>query len=78
MLQHDALTTHGYDLAFTKKLSGKSGVERPEFTRALAAFGSERAGGRSNVETYSGRRAYAIVPNKSLAMTASFGPSRSA
>ncbi len=35
-LQLDALHTHGHDYLFAETESGKRGVQRPEFTRALA------------------------------------------
>src|SRR5258707_13187809 len=37
-LQVNALTAHGYDQMFAEKESGKRGVERPAFTKALAAL----------------------------------------
>jgi DNA invertase Pin-like site-specific DNA recombinase len=37
-LQLDALHVHGYDQLFAEKESGKHGVQRPEFTRAVAAL----------------------------------------
>src|SRR6266567_1710770 len=37
-LQLDALHAHGYDQLFAEKESGKHGVQRPEFTRALATL----------------------------------------
>lgn len=37
-LQLDALHTHGYDHLFAETESGKRGVQRPEFTRALATL----------------------------------------
>jgi DNA invertase Pin-like site-specific DNA recombinase len=37
-LQLDALHAHGYDQLFAEKESGKHGVQRPEFRRALAAL----------------------------------------
>jgi DNA invertase Pin-like site-specific DNA recombinase len=37
-LQLDALHTHGYDYLFAETESGKRGVQRPEFTRALATL----------------------------------------
>ena len=37
-LQLDALQTHGYDYLFAETESGKRGVQRPEFTRALATL----------------------------------------
>ena len=37
-LQVNALTAHGYDQMFAEKESGKRGVERPAFTKALATL----------------------------------------
>ena len=37
-LQLDALHAHGYDQLFAEKESGKHGVQRPEFTEALATL----------------------------------------
>jgi Resolvase, N terminal domain len=37
-LQLDALHAHGYDQLFAEKESGKHGVQRPEFSRGLAAL----------------------------------------
>jgi len=37
-LQLDALHAHGYDQLFAEKQSGKHGVQRPEFSQALAAL----------------------------------------
>lgn len=37
-LQLDALHTHGYDRLFAETESGKRGVQRAEFTKALAAL----------------------------------------
>ena len=37
-LQLDALTAHGYDVLFQEKESGKRGVNRPEFDKALAVL----------------------------------------
>jgi hypothetical protein len=37
-LQLDALHAHGYDHLFAEKESGKHGVQRPEFSRALATL----------------------------------------
>ena len=37
-LQVNALTAHGYDQMFAEKESGKQGVERPAFTKALATL----------------------------------------
>jgi len=37
-VQLDALHTHGYDHLFAETESGKRGVQRPEFTRALATL----------------------------------------
>ena len=37
-LQLDALHAHGYDQLFAEKESGKHGVQRPDFSRALAAL----------------------------------------
>ena len=37
-LQLDALHAHGYDQLFAEKESGKHGVQRPEFSRALATL----------------------------------------
>jgi DNA invertase Pin-like site-specific DNA recombinase len=37
-LQLDALHAHGCDQLFAEKQSGKHGVQRPEFSRALAAL----------------------------------------
>ena len=34
----NALTAHGYDQTFAEKQSGKRGVERPAFTKALATL----------------------------------------
>ena len=37
-LQLDALHAHGYDQLFAEKESGEHGVQRPEFSRALATL----------------------------------------
>ena len=37
-LQVNALAAHGYDQMFAEKESGKRGVERPAFTKALATL----------------------------------------
>ena len=37
-LQLDALHAHGYDQLFAEKESGKHGVQRPEFSRALVTL----------------------------------------
>ncbi len=37
-LQVNALTAHGHDQMFAEKQSGKRGVERPAFTKALATL----------------------------------------